>query len=167
MKIFLFKVAKVFADNSDFLIDGKQIIAMTIFATAWLKPILDLFAEYGLNADYGLFAVFGQTFIYIARYLYPKFFPTQDNVGVITWVLRFLGNNILAFTFGIFFTPLLSNYMGEQNISIIAVSTFIGAFYELGLKRLIKYAYTLSQKDTKETIESKEDTTEAIENKEV
>ena len=71
---------------------------------------------------------------------------------------------MLAFTFGIFFTPLLSNYMGEQNISIIAVSTFIGAFYELGLKRLIKYAYTLSQKDTKETVENKEDTTE---NKEV
>jgi hypothetical protein len=156
MKIFFFKVAKVFADNSDFLIDGKQLIAMTIFATAWLKPILDLFQEYGLNSDYGLFAVFGQTLIYIARYLYPKFFPTQEKIGVLTWILRFLGNNALAFTFGIFFTPLLANYMGEQNISIIGVSAFIGAFYELGLKRLIKYAYTLSQKETKETVENKE-----------
>ena len=156
MKVFLFRVEKVFADNSDFLIDGKQLIAMTIFATAWLKPILDLFQEYGLNSDYGLFAVFGQTLIYIARYLYPKFFPTQEKIGVLTWILRFLGNNVLAFTFGIFFTPLLANYMGEQNISIIGVSAFIGAFYELGLKRLIKYAYTLSQKETKETVENKE-----------
>jgi hypothetical protein len=153
MKVFLFRVAKVFADNSDFLIDGKQLIAMTIFATAWLKPILDLFQEYGLNSDYGLFAVFAQTLIYIARYLYPKFFPTQEKNGLLTWVLRFLGNNILAFSFGIFFTPLLANYMGEQNISIIGVSAFIGAFYELGLKRLIKYAYTLSQKETKDTKE--------------
>jgi len=154
MKLFFLKVFKTFVDNSDFIIDGKQLVAMTIFATAWLKPILDLFATYGLNSDYGLFAVFGQTLIYIARYLYPKWFPIQEKVGFITWILRFIGNNILAFTFGMFFTPMIANYIGEQTISIIGVSAFIGGFYELGLKRLIKYAYKLSQKEIKDGKES-------------
>jgi hypothetical protein len=34
MKVFFFKVAKVFADNSDFLIDGKQLIALTVCGMA-------------------------------------------------------------------------------------------------------------------------------------
>lgn len=154
MKIFFIKTFKWFADNSDLIIDSKQLVALAVFATAWLKPILDLFASYGLNSDYGLFAIFGQTLIYIARYLYPKWFPVQEKVGIVTWFLRFAGNNILAFAFGMFFTPLLANYIGEQNISIIGVSVFIGGFYELGLKRLIKYAYKLSQKEIKDGKES-------------
>lgn len=154
MKIFFIKTFKWFADNSDLIIDSKQLVALAVFTTAWLKPILDLFASYGLNSDYGLFAIFGQTLIYIARYLYPKWFPIQEKVGIVTWFLRFAGNNILAFAFGMFFTPLLANYIGEQNISIIGVSVFIGGFYELGLKRLIKYAYKLSQKEIKDGKES-------------
>lgn len=145
MKILFVKLFKWFATNSDLLIDLKQLFATVVFAAAWLTPIIELFNKYGLQTDYGLFAVLGQFVIYIARYLYPDWFPKQEKIGVVTWILRFVGNNILAFTFGIFCTPIVAQYVGEQNLSIVAISACVGGFYELVLKRIIKYAYKLSK----------------------
>jgi len=149
----LLKIGQWFVDNSDLLIDLKQLIATTVFAATWLAPILKIFTKYGLETDYGIFAVLGQFVIYIARYLYPDWFPKQEKIGVVTWILRFIGNNILAFTFGMFYTPLVAQYVGEQNLSIVAISACVGGFYELVLKRIIKYAYKLSKinKDDSET----------------
>lgn len=159
MKFLFVKLFKWFATNSDLLIDLKQLIATAVFAVAWLTPILEIFEKYGLESDYGIFAVLGQFVIYIARYLYPDWFPKQEKIGVVTWILRFIGNNILAFTFGIFCTPLVAQYVGEQNLSIVAISACVGGFYELVLKRIIKYAYKLSkiQKDEPKTPETYQD----------
>ena len=151
MKLFFGKTTHWFVENSDWLIDTKQIIAITLFTGAWLAPLFELFDKYGLESDYGIFAVLGQFVIYIAKYLYPDWFPKKEKIGVVTWILRFIGNNILAFVFGIFCTPLVAEYVGEQNLSIIAISAFVGAFYELVLKRIIKYAYKLSKTNKDES----------------
>lgn len=145
MKFLFGKIGQWFIDNSDLFIDIKQLIITVSFAAAWLAPILEVFQKYGLQTDYGFFAVLGQFVIYIARYLYPDWFPKQEKIGVVTWILRFIGNNILAFVFGIFCTPMVAQYVGEQNLSIVAISACVGAFYELVLKRIIKYAYKLSK----------------------
>lgn len=150
MKFLFLKLFKWFASNSDLLIDLKQLIATAVFAIAWLAPILEIFEKYGLESDYGIFAVLGQFVIYIARYLYPDWFPKQEKIGVVTWILRFIGNNILAFVFGIFCTPMVAQYVGEQNLSIVAISACVGGFYELVLKRIIKYAYKLSKSNKDE-----------------
>ena len=147
MKVFFLKIAQWYFDHYDKINEYKEAFSFVTFLAIWGKPIFDLLKEYGLETDYGFFAVYGQWLIYIVKYIYPKWFPKQEQISPFVWTLRFVGNNVLAWTFGLIFTPLAVSYIAEKTLSILAIAMFVGAFYELGLKRILKYAYKLSVKE--------------------
>lgn len=146
MKILFSKIGHWILDNFDSIEDIKHAFYLVIFSIIGIAPTVDLLESYGLSIEYGIFAIFGQCIIYIARFLYPEWFPKQPEYTKSKWVLRFVSNVIMAGTFGMFLTPMVANYLGQKDLSIVAVSAGVGAFYELVLKRIIKFAYKLSSK---------------------
>jgi len=155
MKSMLSKISHWAMNNFDTLEDVKHAFYLLIFSMFSIVPTLELMNSYGLSIEYGVFAIFGQCIIYIARFLYPEWFPKQPNYTKSKWILRFVSNVIMAGTFGMFLTPLVANYIGQKELSIVAVAAGVGAFYELVLKRIIKFAYKLSSTKNTEENETK------------
>jgi len=150
MKLLFAKIGHWILNNFDSIDDIKHAFYLLVFSAISVLPTLELMSSYGLSAEYGIFAVFGQCIIYIARFLYPEWFPKQPEYTKSKWLLRFVSNVIMAGTFGMFLTPMVANYIGQKDLSIVAVSAGVGAFYELVLKRIIKFAYKLSASKTEE-----------------
>ena len=146
MKILFAKIGHWVLNNFDSLEDIKHAFYLLFFATFSIAPAMEFLNAYGLKVEYCIFAIFGQCIIYIARFLYREWFPKQLEYTKSKWILRFFSNVIMAGTFGMFLTPLVSTYLGQKDLSIVAVSAGVGAFYELVLKRIIKFAYKLSSK---------------------
>ena len=150
MKLLFAKIGHWIVENFDSIEDIKHAFYLVVFSVISIAPTLELLTSYGLSIEFGIFAIFGQCIIYIARFLYPEWFPKQPEYTKSKWILRFISNVIMAGTFGMFLTPMVANYLGQKDLSIVAVSAGVGAFYELVLKRIIKFAYKLSSKTEKE-----------------
>jgi hypothetical protein len=150
MKLLFAKIGHWIVENFDSIEDIKHAFYLVMFSVISIAPTLELLTSYGLSIEFGIFAIFGQCIIYIARFLYPEWFPKQPEYTKSKWILRFISNVIMAGTFGMFLTPMVANYLGQKDLSIVAVSAGVGAFYELVLKRIIKFAYKLSSKTEKE-----------------
>ena len=156
MKAMLSKTSLWLLNNFDNLEDLKHAFYLLVFSVFSIVPTLELMNSYGLSIEYGVFAIFGQCIIYIARFLYPEWFPKQPEYTKSKWILRFISNVIMAGTFGMFLTPMVANYLGQKDLSVVAVAAGVGAFYELVLKRIIKFVYKLSASKSNEENESKD-----------
>jgi len=147
MKVAITKFSHWVFNNFDSLDDLQDFCAMLFFVIFGQIPIFTFLHKYGLNTDYGFFAVGGQCCIYIAKKLYPNWFPKQPEYSIGSWLSRFFGNCVLAWTFGVFATEYFSKYVGEYNLQIATIALGVGAFYEMILKPLVKYAYKFSKPD--------------------
>jgi len=138
------KISAWLINNFDTIVEIKHFISVVVFGIIGWIPTISLLSNYGLTAEYGFFSIFGQCLAYVARFLNPKLFPLEPVYSTSTKWLRFAGNVLMSWTFGVFTTPFAMKYVDEKSVSIVAVAILIGAFYELLLKPIVKIAYKLS-----------------------
>lgn len=144
MKIILSKIGHWLYANFDDLTEIRHFISIIAFSIIGWIPTANLLNNYGIIADYGFFSIFGQCLSYVARYLNPKLFPKQEEYSSSAKWLRFGSNLLMAWTFGVFMTPIAFKYFEANTVSIVAVAILVGAFYDLILRPLIRAAYEAS-----------------------
>ena len=164
MKSFFGKITQWLIDNHDSIEEFKDYANPILLIIAGWIPTINLLRHYNINTDFGFFAVFGQLLGYIARYNFTYLFPKMPNANVGNWWVKLVGNLILAWTFGIFMTPIAFRYFDDNTLSIAGIAVLVGMFYDLILIPLIIVAYQASawlrkkwgaNFETQETIEIK------------
>lgn len=145
----LLKYWETFSDYWDNLRDAKHALGLITYFILGLIPSFGFLAKYNLPYEHGFFSMVGQVLIYIARYNFPNSFLFDKVIEkpVKTETLRFFGNLILSFTFGLFLTSTCVNYfkVPELSAKVVGISIMIGAFFEWILKPLLKSVFRVSQ----------------------
>ncbi len=139
------KFSKWVIDNFDSFQDARNFIGL-IFCMLPFMYMYTVLQEYGLHPEFGYMAVFGQVCNIIVRFIFPEVFPKQKDYALGSWILRFWGNCMLAWTFGVFLTEFFAIKLGEKSISIVGVAVGVGFLYEWILKGGIKYVARLTNK---------------------
>lgn len=145
----LLKYWETFSDYWDNLRDAKHALGLITYFILGFIPSLGFLAKYNLPYEHGFFSMGGQILIYVVRYIFPNSFLLDKIIEkpIKTEVLRFFGNLILSFTFGLFLTTIFINYLKIDIYSykVVGIAAMIGAFYEWILKPLLKSVFRLSK----------------------
>ena len=133
LSIFIFK-------HFDSLDDVWHSIIIILGFTTRLLPINEILTEYGFVVENLYWAMLGQFLMYLGKIRMPDVFGINTNHKIGTLIMFFLIDMIFASLCGLFATPWFVADAHAKTTSVVGMAILSGAFYELILKEVFKFA---------------------------